>query len=522
MLIVTLPKRLEKILVVKNGTPTATRLKIRVLSAKFGKRFTTRSKSPIVSPEKPPAPRGRPRSTRRRLRRRRPQQVDTDDDNDLLVRTLEKSLSKLLDTCKADTDDDGVEDGYEYQSARDLNDDEDQNPNAVHPVPAQDVRTRTRSTARTPTPITTATPDADGGVQALEVHGPATARAAHTTRRRAYSRSVRAAVLASAVARRAAGYDKQATSSPGRAATATWSSCRTSDVDARRHAPPNWWARPRRSTTSATSTVTAAPRDERDYYDFRRDGFLNDAERDEDADGLTNWWETRGCMTPRYWNGLYDDETPYYLAYAGTALDDADTDGDGMLDGADDQDHDDVPNIMECTRSLAAGGARLRRHRPTTRPAAHPLEGFVNPFNPCLPHAWSRTCKRIVPVEQRLGAVQHRTTRTRSSRTNRPPDTELDRGPPSGGPRSFHERVPGTPQPEGSEMADSVYRVTEVIGVSSESWEAAARSAVETAAKTVRDLRVAEVVREDVTIENGTISAFRVRLAISFKYDSGD
>jgi dodecin len=77
-------------------------------------------------------------------------------------------------------------------------------------------------------------------------------------------------------------------------------------------------------------------------------------------------------------------------------------------------------------------------------------------------------------------------------------------------------------QPGGERMADSVYRVTEVIGVSSESWEAAARNAVETAARTVRDLRVAEVVREDVTIENGSISAFRVRLAISFKYESGD
>ena len=71
-------------------------------------------------------------------------------------------------------------------------------------------------------------------------------------------------------------------------------------------------------------------------------------------------------------------------------------------------------------------------------------------------------------------------------------------------------------------MADSVYRVTEVIGVSSESWEAAARSAVETAGKTVRDLRVAEVKKLDVTIENGTISSYRVRLGISFKYDSGD
>ncbi len=71
-------------------------------------------------------------------------------------------------------------------------------------------------------------------------------------------------------------------------------------------------------------------------------------------------------------------------------------------------------------------------------------------------------------------------------------------------------------------MADSVYRVTEVIGVSSESWEAAARAAVETAAKTVRDLRVAEVVRKDVTIENGAIVNYRVRLGISFKYASGD
>ena len=71
-------------------------------------------------------------------------------------------------------------------------------------------------------------------------------------------------------------------------------------------------------------------------------------------------------------------------------------------------------------------------------------------------------------------------------------------------------------------MAESVYRVTEVIGVSSESWEAAARSAVETAGKTIRDLRVAEVVRQDITIENGAITGYRVRLGISFKYDTGD
>jgi dodecin len=71
-------------------------------------------------------------------------------------------------------------------------------------------------------------------------------------------------------------------------------------------------------------------------------------------------------------------------------------------------------------------------------------------------------------------------------------------------------------------MAEAVYRVTEVIGVSSESWEAAAKSAVEVAAKTVRDLRVAEVVRQDVTIEDGKIASYRVRLGISFKYETGD
>jgi flavin-binding protein dodecin len=69
-------------------------------------------------------------------------------------------------------------------------------------------------------------------------------------------------------------------------------------------------------------------------------------------------------------------------------------------------------------------------------------------------------------------------------------------------------------------MSESVYRVTEVI--SPDSWEAAARSAVETAAKTVRDLRVAEATRFDVTIENGTVATYRVRLDISFKYETGE
>ena len=68
-------------------------------------------------------------------------------------------------------------------------------------------------------------------------------------------------------------------------------------------------------------------------------------------------------------------------------------------------------------------------------------------------------------------------------------------------------------------MADSVYRVTELVGTSATSWEAAAKSAIETASKTLRDLRVAEVVRQDVTIENGKVGVYRVRLNVSFKYE---
>lgn len=64
-----------------------------------------------------------------------------------------------------------------------------------------------------------------------------------------------------------------------------------------------------------------------------------------------------------------------------------------------------------------------------------------------------------------------------------------------------------------------VYRVTEVIGTSTQSWEDAARNAVNTAASTLRDLRIAEVSKLDVKIEDGRISQFRARVSLSFKYE---
>jgi flavin-binding protein dodecin len=70
-------------------------------------------------------------------------------------------------------------------------------------------------------------------------------------------------------------------------------------------------------------------------------------------------------------------------------------------------------------------------------------------------------------------------------------------------------------------MAESVYRITELVGTSTESWEKAASAAVETAAKSLRDLRIAEVVELDMQLENGQVKAYRARVRVSFKYEGG-
>jgi flavin-binding protein dodecin len=71
-------------------------------------------------------------------------------------------------------------------------------------------------------------------------------------------------------------------------------------------------------------------------------------------------------------------------------------------------------------------------------------------------------------------------------------------------------------------MAESVYKVIELIGTSTESWEKAASAAVERAAETLRDLRVAEVVEQDLSIKDGKVEFYRVKLNISFKYEATD
>ena len=71
-------------------------------------------------------------------------------------------------------------------------------------------------------------------------------------------------------------------------------------------------------------------------------------------------------------------------------------------------------------------------------------------------------------------------------------------------------------------MADSVYKVIELVGTSSDSWEKAAAAAIKLASKSLRDLRVAEVAQLDLVIEDGKVSAYRAKVKVSFKYEGKD
>jgi hypothetical protein len=402
MLKVKLPKRLEKVLPVVNGTPVATRLQLRVLTTRFGRRYTSRDMSPIVGPEKPPAP-PKPRTADPNADcdgDGAVNRIDADDDNDLLPDTLEQSLK--LDGCKADTDGDEVEDGYEYQSARDLNDDEHQEPNTYLPYPEK----RPYPNALDKTDAAT---DHDGDTLTLDDEYDLWRYTIDAGAPRTLAPLTYSAGEQFSLSRRIGGTGRREPTQPtspyghqdaflGWASGAGYAQVSMVDLgtvtldDPFLSIPDRFGSRTLYGIRDMDRSGTLKPW-ESTYYDRDRNGWLDDAERDEDADGLPNQWESTGCLTRGYWDKLYDKESPYYLGYAPVRLDDPDSDGDGVRDGADDQDHDDIPNVMECSRLLALGGDDFV---PAT--FDRPWRGFVNPFNPCLPHPRSRTCKQYVDV----------------------------------------------------------------------------------------------------------------------------
>ena len=402
LLKVKLPAKLESVLKQVNGSATMTTFRLRVLSERLGKSCTTLKRSPKIGPELPPAP---PKIDDQSVTNPdgdcdgdgQKNGTDPDDDNDLLSDAEEMGLK--LDPCKFDTDGDKVEDGYELRSAQDWNDDEYQAANGYLPYP-------------TKRPYPNALDGGDGNTDhdgdtltLLEEYNLWKLTIANGAPRDlgqlSYSAGEQYSIynrLASGKrdpALFAAGYDKQA-DFLGWADRAGYRNVEVAAIGADWFGPRNVYDirnADRSAGVETTPNVPGIPAEET-YYDQNHDTRLSDEERDEDADGLTNFDEGHGCMVSQdYWTKLYDKEPAYYLSYSGTALDNPDSDGDGVRDGADDQDHDDLPNLMECSRMLAADIA-MDAPSVTTPPPGRPAEGFVNPFNPCLPSTTSRSCNQ--------------------------------------------------------------------------------------------------------------------------------
>jgi hypothetical protein len=126
-------------------------------------------------------------------------------------------------------------------------------------------------------------------------------------------------------------------------------------------------------TQSTGGDINVAPGNP---LDLNGDGKLTDDERDVDNDGLGNWVEAHGPLSGQsWWTAIYDTEKAYPVTFAGTDWLDPDSDGDTLVDGQDDQDHDGYKNVDEVTRGPY----------------------WVNPFNPCLPDPHSRTCSLHIP-----------------------------------------------------------------------------------------------------------------------------
>src|SRR3954471_5127352 len=365
-LIVVVPKTLEKYMNAQGSVPIPTRFRLRVLAAKLSKAYTAAKLSPVIGPEKasgggdgsggagvPTAPDGDCDSDGVK------NGADLDDDNDLLSDALELSL--LLDPCSSDTDGDGVEDGFEYQSAIDLNNDDYQSPNASLPYPG-----------KTPYPnplFKDADVDYDGDVLTLGEEYSLwkyTYTVNHTSTRTltplSYSDGTQYSLstLSGGAGRRVPTMRTVDYQPP--VSFRAWA-----DLSGYRNVTlysPVTGLNPFDPHTLGTfdiydmnhSTVTSP--NELEYWDYDGDNYVSDDERDEDADGLTNSDETHGPASADWWTACYTNEGSFPIKFAGTKAFDADSDGDGILDGADDQDFDDVPNIMELSRHLAGNVAQ--------------------------------------------------------------------------------------------------------------------------------------------------------------------
>jgi hypothetical protein len=351
------------------GTARPTRFRLRVLSARFGRAFTATKLSPVIAEATPGS---HSPSTGVTVRNPGGQQVtvpvdtdpdcdndgmrnsvDVDDDNDLLTDALEVSLK--LNTCNADTDGDGMTDGWEYQSAVDLNTPGCNAPS--YPTPCAPAR---------PYPWKVAYPNPlDGSDGNIDFDGdwiPNYQEHAAWANHPGHDLSIAGMWYSGGL---------KASQDP------VADTCTGMPIPAPR----------------APFTQQYSDRLDLDPVGRIGHGCLSDNERDEDSDMLGNVEELTGEMSSiDWWTAAFEPENPFtHVTFAGTKWLDGDTDGDGVYDGLDDNDFDGFWNAEEIVRGTESVDENDNSTGVTTGL-------WVNPFNPCLPNRDSERCPEYVPL----------------------------------------------------------------------------------------------------------------------------
>ncbi len=381
---VTLPDSLAAILTNSNGTLVATKLQVRIIAKKSARAFTKLASSPKVGPKNSSATGGTSCVPH-------PTNPSSDVDGDMLPDALEVALG--TDPCKYDTDGDGVSDGYEYQAALDLN--RNANSSAI-PWPAA-----TKKPYPNPLDPSDANIDFDGDSLTLTEEYKASfawklgidpAHILQTFLPYAPSPNPNNNVMVVSYSdgdqTTNAGPSGNPIGDPtGPAAPADANAQSPYDVNGDGVVDSNdTWGFIDLNGNGVYNAGVDIP----SWINYSGQSFLTDDEKDIDGDGLTNFDEAHGPLSgPTWWttDSISKNDGVYPIPYTGTNWLDRDTDGDGLPDGADDQDHDGYTNIEEDYGAYVAGPFM-------SWASAHNADINVHAFNPCLPNVLSPACTR--------------------------------------------------------------------------------------------------------------------------------